>query len=149
MKQNKYILFVLVSVILACIMQYSIIYSNQFQFTREYYRTQNDIGYLPCKVNNNDTDGDCISNENETQIFDTDPNMVDSDGDRYTDFQEITACFDPNSSTKKMSFTSADKWRVRSGIYPIKGKLLEYFNSNPLGSDNSCSENTFIIEKQF
>ena len=150
MNQYKYLsLIVAVSIIIATILQYSIVYINQSQFTKDYYEEQNRIGYSPCKASNDDNDGDCISNKNEVEIFDTNPNKIDSDGDRYTDFQEVLACFDPNNNEKKMDFTNSDKWRVKSGIHPIEGKLLEYFNSNPLGSDNSCRENTFIIKPLF
>jgi hypothetical protein len=148
MRKYRNLILGFTSVNFAIIMHYGILYSNGFQFTKDYYKQQSDIGYTSCKATTEDADRDCISNKNEIQIFDTDPNKADSDGDGYTDFQEIIACFDPNGKNKT-SFTNADKWRVRSGTYPMEGKLLQHFNSNPLGSDNHCKEDTFIIENQF
>jgi hypothetical protein len=148
MRKYRILILSFTTIAFAVIIHYGILYSNRFQFTKDYYKQQSDIGYSSCKLTTEDADGDCISNKNEIQIFDTDPNKPDTDGDGYTDFQEIIACFDPNSKNK-MSFINADKWRVRSGIYNMEGKLLQYFNSNPLGSDNYCKEDTFIIKNQF
>ena len=43
-----------------------------------------------------DTDGDGLTDEEETTIYNTDPNNPDSDGDGYSDSTEVNNGYDPN-----------------------------------------------------
>ncbi|OGY91365.1 MAG: hypothetical protein A3B30_02445 [Candidatus Komeilibacteria bacterium RIFCSPLOWO2_01_FULL_52_15] len=48
-----------------------------------------------------DTDGDGISDSDETNIYATDPLLTDTDGDAYPDTDEITRGFSPRFGDKK------------------------------------------------
>lgn len=56
-----------------------------------------------------DTDGDGLSDEWEQQIFGTDPTKKDTDGDSFTDANEIRDFFDPRKKKVSKVFTDTDK----------------------------------------
>lgn len=106
-----------------------------------------------------DTDGDGLSDEDETSIYFTDPNNPDTDGDGYNDGKEITNKYSPISKDKKLIDIDSDQdglndlWELAIGTN-IKnpdtdgdgyndGK--EFFNSyNPLSSDEKIRPQKLI-----
>ena len=62
---------------------------------------------------NADTDGDGLSDGDETNIYYTDPTKKDSDNDTYEDGDEITNCYDPITATNT-KFSAARKSQITS-----------------------------------
>lgn len=58
----------------------------------------------------NDEDGDGLTFEQEVNIFNTDPNLIDTDGDQLTDGQEVARGTDPNNpDTDGDGYNDADE----------------------------------------
>lgn len=148
-QSRKYLLSFLMVMLLTGSFQFGVLAINQYQFTKEFYQLQYQPGFNSSSQSEYDTDGDGVTDRNEVEVFGTDPLKIDTDGDGYTDLQEIVSCYDPNDTKNRLDFDKADKWRVRSGLHPIEGKVLDYLNSNPLGSFNNCKENTPRITLPF
>lgn len=55
-----------------------------------------------------DSDGDSLSDYDETYVYHTDPQMVDTDGDGYNDAQEVRNGFSPHVVNQRLSATDFD-----------------------------------------
>jgi Bacterial TSP3 repeat len=58
----------------------------------------------PALAQNPDTDGDYLSDSDETNIYHTDPNNPDTDGDGRTDWQEVYETTDPLNPASKATW---------------------------------------------
>ena len=77
-----------------------------------------------------DADHDAVPDRDELQIYFTNPNNADTDGDSYSDFEEINAGFSPhNPQAVKLVDSDMDKDGL-SDAWEIK------FRTNPLQADS-------------
>ncbi|WP_372798291.1 DNRLRE domain-containing protein, partial [Pontiella sp.] len=79
-----------------------------------------------------DTDGDGISNEAESNDFNTDPEVADTDGDGQGDGEEIFAGSDPNDSSSVFAIPTA---------LPFDGGFKVEWNSR--------TDRTYLLDRAF
>ena len=97
-------------------------------------------GITSTHPNNNDTDGDGLSDGQEITIYLTDPTSNDTDGDGMPDGWEVKYGLDPLDSTDALLDSDNDSfdfdWNGNITHLEIYSNLYEYWNgTNPINGD--------------
>ncbi|MFC1639122.1 hypothetical protein ACFL26_02540, partial [Patescibacteria group bacterium] len=73
-----------------------------------------------------DSDGDGLTDMDETNVFETDPDVADTDGDGYSDGSEVMAGFDPTTEGAELEWNE---------MFEIYGAILRHGLHEPRDSE--------------